>query len=45
MVILVNKGRIHIELGKFFMISFNLIKLDDEMVIEIRQFDIFGKRT
>ena len=27
------------------MISSNLIKLDDEMVIEIRQFDIFRKRT
>ena len=26
-------------------ISSNLIKSDNEMVIEIRQFDIFGKRT
>ena len=33
---MVNKGRIHMELGKFFMISSNLIKLDDESVIEIR---------
>ena len=27
------------------MIFLNLIKLDDEMWIEIRGFDIFGKRT
>ena len=40
-----NKGRIHRELGKFFMISLNLIKSDDEMVIEIRKFDILIKRT
>ena len=26
------------------MISSNLIKSEDEMVIEIKQFDIFGKR-
>ena len=38
--IMVNKSRIHIELGKFFMISSNLIKSDDEMMIEIRRFDI-----
>ena len=31
---MVNMGRIHTELGKFFMISLNLIKLDDESVIE-----------
>ena len=31
--IMVNKGRIHRELGKFFMISLNLIKSDDEMMI------------
>ena len=31
--------------GIFFMISSNLIKSDDESVIEIRQFDILGKRT
>ena len=41
----INKGRIHRELGEFFMISSNLIKSDVEMVIKIRQFDIFGKRT
>ena len=38
-------GRIHRELGKFLMISLNLIKLDDELMIEIRQFDILRKKT
>ena len=37
---MVNKGRIHWELGKFLMISSNLIKLNNEMMIEISQFDI-----
>ena len=32
---MVNRGRIHMELGKFLMISLNLIKSDDESVIEI----------
>ena len=32
---MVNLGRIHRELGKFFMISSNLIKSDDESMIEI----------
>ena len=32
---MVNMGRIHRELGKFFMISSNLIKSDDESMIEI----------
>ena len=32
---MVNKGQIHRELGKFFMISLNLIKWDDELMIEI----------
>ena len=32
---MVNNRRIHKELGKFFMISLNLIKLDDEMVIKL----------
>ena len=36
---MVNKGRIHMELGKFFMISSNLIKSNDEMVIEIKKED------
>ena len=34
---MVNIGRTHSELGKFFMISSNLIKLDDESMIEIRE--------
>ena len=38
--IMINKGRIHRELGKFFMISSNLIKSDDESVIEIGKNDI-----
>ena len=32
---MVNKGRIHKELWKFLMISLNLIKSDDESMIEI----------
>ena len=32
---MVNKGRIHRELGKFMVISSNLIKLDNELIIEI----------
>ena len=32
---MVNMGRIHRELGKILMISLNLIKLDDESIIEI----------
>ena len=40
---MVNKGRIQEELGKFFMISSNLIKSDNESVIEIGKFDIFKK--
>ena len=32
---MVNKGLIHRELGKFFMFSSNLIKSDDESMIEI----------
>ena len=42
---MVNKGQIYRELGEFFMISSNLIKSINEIVIEISQFDIFGKRT
>ena len=33
--IIVNKGRIHRELGKFMMISSILIKLENELMIEI----------
>ena len=36
---MVNKGRIHRELGKILMMSSNLIKLDDELVIEIGEID------
>ena len=36
---MVNKGRIHRKLGKFFMISSNLIKSDDDSVIEIGKID------
>ena len=32
---MVNKGRIYRELGKFMMISLNLIKSDDESMVEI----------
>ena len=34
------KGRIHRELWKILMISLNLIKSDNESVIEIRENDI-----
>ena len=32
---MINMGRIHRELGKFMIISSNLIKSDDELMIEI----------
>ena len=41
---MVNKGQIHKELKKFFRISSNLIKSNDKIMIEIRQFDILRKR-
>ena len=34
---MVNKGRIHRELRKFMMISSNLIKSDNELMLEIRE--------
>ena len=34
---MVNKGQIHMELGKIMMISSNLIKSDDKSVIEIEK--------
>ena len=34
---MINMGRIHKELGKFFMIPLNLIKLDDELMIKIEE--------
>ena len=36
---MVNKGRIHRELREFMMISSNLIKLDDELMLEIGEND------
>ena len=36
---MVNKSQIHRELGKFLMISLNLIKLDDESMIEIEKME------
>ena len=32
---MVNMGQIHRDLGKFLMISLNLIKLDDKSIIEM----------
>ena len=32
---MVNMGQIHMEFGKFLMISSNLIKLDNESMIQI----------
>ena len=40
---MVNMGRIHKELGKFLMISSNLIKSENESMIEIRHL-IFQER-
>ena len=34
---MVNKSRIHREIRKFMMISSKLIKLDDELMIEIEE--------
>ena len=36
---MVNNGRIHMELGKILMISLNLIKSDDELMVEIGEND------
>ena len=36
---MVNKGRIHKEIRKFMMISSNLIKSDDELMIKIEEND------
>ena len=36
---MVNKGRIHREIRKFMMISSNLIKSDDESMVEIGEND------
>ena len=42
---MVNKGRIHREISDFREIFWNLIKLDDELVIEIRENGRFRKIT
>ena len=42
---MVNKGRIHRELRKSMMISSNLIKSDDESMVETGGFGILRKRT
>ena len=42
---MVNMGRIQRELGKFMIISSNLIKSDNESVIEIGENGNLGKRT
>ena len=42
---MVNIGQIHRELGKFLLISSNLIKSDDESMIQIEENDILRKRT
>ena len=34
---MVNMDRINMELGKFLMISLNLIKSDNELMVEIRK--------
>ena len=40
---MVNMGRIHRELGKFLMISLNLIKSDNESMIEIGEMIFYEK--
>ena len=40
---MVNRGRIHTELEKFLIISLNLIKSDNESVIQIGKIDIFRR--
>ena len=42
---MVIKGRIHGELGKIERCSWNLVKSDDEMSLEIGHFDILRKIT
>ena len=39
-----NKGRIHVDLGKFLRWSWNLIKSNDKLNWKIRDFSIFLKR-
>ena len=42
---MVNKGRIHEEIRDFREIYWNLIKSDDELVVEIRKNGTFRKIT
>ena len=42
---MVNMGQIHKELGKVLMISSNLIKSENESMIEFEENDILWKRT
>ena len=42
---MVNKGRTHKEIRKFMMISSNLIKSDDELMIEFGENCKLRKRT
>ena len=42
---MVNKGQIHREIRKFMMISSNLIKSDDKLMIEIEENGKLWKRT
>ena len=42
---MVNMCQIHRELGKFLMISSNLIKSDNESAIEVGQIGILRKKT
>ena len=37
---MVNKGRIHMEIGKFLMFSSKLLKSDDKSMVEIGENDI-----
>ena len=40
---MVNKGQTHKELRKFMMISSNLIKSDDELMLEIGKMVDYGR--
>ena len=42
---MMNKGRIHGDLGKILRYSWNLIKSNDKMSWELRDFSIFQKKT
>ena len=42
---MVNKGPIHKEIGEFFRYYSNSVKLDDELRLEIRDFNKHGKKT